>query len=107
MPATNLMLAEEIGLPFEQAEMARVERGQLGRALRAAREGRRMRLEDVEAETRIRLRYLAAIEESRFGEFSRIIYAFGFVRAFARAVGVAEDWAAETLRAELGQQKPR
>ena len=91
-------------LPFSQTEIAKITLGQLGPALRAAREGRRMQLEDVQAETRIGLKYLSAIEESRFGEFSSHIYATGFVRAYARAVGVSEQWAVDTLRAELGQQ---
>jgi cytoskeletal protein RodZ len=100
----SIRFAEEAVLPFAHSEIAQVERGRLGPALRAAREGRRMRLEDVQAETRIGLKYLAAIEESRFDEFSSHIYARGFVRAYARAVGIGEQWAVDTLRAELGER---
>ena len=105
MPHT-IRAADDAVLPFSQAEIARITLGQLGPALRAAREGRRMRLEDVQAETRIGLKYLAAIEEARFDAFSSHIYATGFVRAYARAVGVSEQWAVDTLRAELGQRPP-
>jgi len=103
MPHT-IRASDDAVLPFSHGEIAKITRGQLGPALRAAREGRRMRLEDVQAETRIGLKFLAAIEEARFDEFSGHIYATGFVRAYARAVGVDEQWAVDTLREELGQR---
>ncbi|RYY47090.1 MAG: hypothetical protein EOP59_01755 [Sphingomonadales bacterium] len=89
-------------LPFAQDEIATTEPLRLGVTLRRAREARRMSLEDVAATTRVSLRYLLAIEGSRFDAFVGAVYAVGFVRAYAKMVGLSESWAAETLRAEAG-----
>lgn len=74
----------------------------LGPALRQAREAKKLTIEDIAATTRISLRHLAAIENSRFDTFVGAIYGLGFVRAYARMVGMCEIWAADTLRAEAG-----
>ena len=89
-------------LPFAQTEMVAAEPLRLGPSLRQAREARRLTLEDIAATTRISLRYLTAIENSRFDIFVGAIYAIGFVRAYARMVGMSEVWAADTLRTEAG-----
>jgi cytoskeleton protein RodZ len=74
----------------------------LGPALRQAREAKRLTLEDIAATTRVSLRHLMAIENSRFDTFVGAIYGLGFVRAYARMVGMSEAWAADTMRAEAG-----
>lgn len=95
--------ADEMVLPFSKEELAPFDRGRLAPALRAARVARRMTLEDVAAETRIGMRHLEAIEDSRFGGFPGAIYAIGFARAFARSVGLDERWAADAMRQELAR----
>jgi len=95
-------LTHDAVLPFAQDEIATAEPLRLGVTLRRAREAKRLTLEDVAATTRVSLRYLSAIENSRFDAFAGAVYAIGFVRAYARMVGLSESWAAETLRAEAG-----
>jgi cytoskeleton protein RodZ len=99
---TQLAYSDDAVLPFGEGEIAEVDPGKLGPTLKRAREARRLTLEDVAATTRISLRYLAAIENSRFDVFAGAVYALGFVRAYARMVGMSETWATDTLRAEAG-----
>ena len=99
---TQLAYSDDAVLPFGQDEIAEIDLGKLGPTLKRAREARRLTLEDVAATTRISLRYLTAIENSRFDSFVGAVYALGFVRAYARMVGMSESWAADTLRAEAG-----
>ncbi|WP_066796962.1 helix-turn-helix domain-containing protein [Sphingomonas soli] len=98
----QLAYSEDAVLPFGQDEIAQVDLSRLGPTLKRAREAKRLTLEDVAATTRISLRYLTAIENSRFDTFVGAVYAIGFVRAYARMVGMSEKWAADTLRAEAG-----
>lgn len=59
----------------------------IGARLRAAREARGLSLEEVAARTRVPARHLAAIEEGA-GDLPAAAYAAGFVRAYARLVGL-------------------
>ena len=99
---SQLAYSEDAILPFGQSEIAEVDIGKLGPTLKRARELKGLTLEDVAATTRISLRYLTAIENSRFDTFVGAVYALGFVRAYARMVGLSETWAADTLRVEAG-----
>ncbi len=60
-----------------------------------------MTIEQVAAKTRVPIRYLAAIEAERFDEIPGVIYLKGFVKAFARAVGLCERWALDAVNAAL------
>lgn len=89
--------------PVEDEIVRTVEKpARLGEMLRDARVALELSLEDVSQTTRVSMRYLAAIENSRFDQFSSRIYAVGFVRAYARMVHLPERWAADLLRAEAG-----
>lgn len=72
-----------------------------GPTLRTAREGIGMTLQDVAAETRIAVRYLMALEEGQLDGFAAAVYALGFARNYARAVGVPRDWISDCLRSEI------
>src|SRR5438445_1069806 len=61
---------------------------EIGGALRAARERRGLGLGQVERETRIRERYLAALEEERFELLPARAYAKGFLRVYADFLGL-------------------
>lgn len=61
---------------------------EIGSALRAARERRGLELREVERETRIRERYLAALEEERFELLPARAYAKGFLRVYADFLGL-------------------
>lgn len=62
---------------------------ELGRYLRNVRESSGISLEQVQKETKIRIKYLAAIEE---GDFSQIpggdVYVKGFLQNYSKAVGL-------------------
>jgi len=61
---------------------------EIGSALREARERLGLELGDVERETRIRTRYLAALEQERFELLPGRAYAKGFLRVYAEFVGL-------------------
>jgi Helix-turn-helix domain/Domain of unknown function (DUF4115) len=61
---------------------------EIGSALRAARERRGLGLGEVERETRIRERYLAALEDERFELLPARAYAKGFLRVYADFLGL-------------------
>jgi len=74
--------------------------GRTGGVLRAARLRHGLSLEDVAASLRIRRVYLAAIEDSRWNELPGTAYAIGFVRTYARAVGLDSEEIARRFRDE-------
>ena len=61
---------------------------EIGSALREARERLGLELGDVERDTRIRTRYLAALEQERFELLPGRAYAKGFLRVYAEFVGL-------------------
>lgn len=73
----------------------------VGRALRSARERLGFSLADVARETRMAVRHLEAIEQARFDGFSAPVYALGFARNYARAVGLPLPWITDCLRGEI------
>lgn len=60
----------------------------IGSELKAARESRKITLEAVSQRTKIPLKYLEALEENRFDVFPSHTYAKGFIRAYAKVVGM-------------------
>jgi cytoskeleton protein RodZ len=92
-------------LPFAQDEWRVAPRGSVGEALAQARHRCAMSIEDVAAATRVPVRYLTAIEAERFDLIPALVYIKGFVRAFARAVGLCERWATEAVKAALADRR--
>jgi cytoskeletal protein RodZ len=60
----------------------------LGERFRAAREARGLSLSDVSEQIRIRSVYLAAIEEENWGSIGAPVYIRGFLRTYARFLGL-------------------
>ncbi len=60
----------------------------LGSELKEARESRKITLAEVTKKTKIPEKYLEAIEENNFGVFPSQTYAKGFIRAYAKVVGI-------------------
>ncbi len=60
----------------------------VGSLLRAERLRGRWELSDVAKALRVRLPYLEAIEEGRFNDLPGAVYAAGFIRAYARHLGL-------------------
>lgn len=77
----------------------------VGDRLRSARVKGGLDLSDVATKTRVPLRHLQAIEMGDYGALPSTTYAVGFVKSFARTVGLDEMALASDLRAELGQPK--
>ena len=61
---------------------------EIGNSLRAAREHRQLQLSEVERDTHIRTRYLAALEDVRFDVLPGTAYAMGFLRTYAEFLGL-------------------
>jgi cytoskeleton protein RodZ len=64
---------------------------QIGTSLREARERRGLELADVERETRVRARYLRALEEERFDQLPPGAYRRTFLRGYANFLGLDAD----------------
>ena len=72
----------------------------LGQTLRAAREGKGWDLARAERDTRIRTRYLAALEAGEYGDLPSTVYTRGFVREYARYLGLNPEWCLDLYRLE-------
>jgi len=80
--------------------------GQFGDALRAARESRELTLEQVEKTTRIRRVFLQALEEDRFDDLPAPVYTRGFIRNYARLLGLDPDDMVAAYAAATGTPPP-
>ena len=65
--------------------------GELGNTLSRARRARAITLEDVERDTHVSRRYLQALENEDFSIFPAPVYARGFLRTYARYLGLNPD----------------
>jgi cytoskeleton protein RodZ len=61
---------------------------EIGTSLRSARERQGLELSQIERETRIRARYLRALEDERFDVLPGSAYAKGFLREYAEFLGL-------------------
>src|SRR4051812_34232007 len=77
----------------------------VGEQLRAAREERKLSLEDVAAQTRIPLRHLASIEIGDWDSLPAATYTVGFAKSYASAVGLDRAEIGNQLREEMGGQR--
>jgi flagellar biosynthesis protein FlhG len=59
-----------------------------GAELRDERQRRRMAIEAIAGKTKIRRAYLQAIEEERFGELPAAVFVRGFLKEYARCLGL-------------------
>jgi hypothetical protein len=74
---------------------------QVGAILRQARNRRNIELPEVEAATRIRLRYLRAIESEDWEVLPGGVYTRGFIRTYAAFLGLDGERLAEDYRASV------
>lgn len=75
--------------------------------LRAAREARGLSPADVAARTRITLRHIEALDRGDFAALPGRPYVLGFVRSYARIVGLEEADLAALARSELDAGTPK
>ncbi|MDO8672846.1 MAG: DUF4115 domain-containing protein [Dehalococcoidia bacterium] len=71
--------------------------GNLGDTLRDARQRLKLSLDDVESATRIRKKYLIALEQEDFVRLPALIYARGFARTYAVFLGLDADAIADEV----------
>ena len=78
-----------------------IQQGQrLGEMLRSARESRGLDRTRVERDTRIRERYVSALERGAYEELPGDVYARGFLRSYARYLGLDPDGMVALYRIE-------
>lgn len=73
----------------------------IGTTLRETRERRGITIDEAERDTRIGARYLEAIEAARFETLPAPVYARGFVRSYARYLGLDPEWAVAQVPKDL------
>lgn len=73
----------------------------VGSVLRKARDRRRIELSEVEAATRIRVRFLRAIENEEWDELPEGVYTRGFIRTYASFLGLDGERLAEDYRRDV------
>jgi cytoskeleton protein RodZ len=78
----------------------------IGQTLRAAREERGAELSDVEVATKIRVKFLAAMEEDRWEELPAPVYARGFLEIYARYLGLDQGPLLERYRETVERDQP-
>lgn len=74
----------------------------LGERFRAAREGRGISLSQAAEQIRIRSLYLAAIEEENWGTIGAPVYTRGFLRTYARFLGLDPEEAVAAFNRTQG-----
>jgi len=77
----------------------------VGERLRAAREAKKLSLEDIAAQTRIPQRHLESIETADWDALPAPTYTTGFAKSYASAVGLDRTEIGDQLRAEMGGQR--
>lgn len=77
-----------------------------GARLKREREQRKITLEDVSVSTKIGTRFLIALEEEQFDQLPGGIFNKGFVRAYARHLGIDEEQAVAEYLAASGANQP-
>jgi cytoskeletal protein RodZ len=78
----------------------------LGIKLREARARRKLSLQEAEDATKIRARYLQAIENEDWNELPGDIYARAFIRTYGSLLGLDGDRLAEEQRQLRGSARP-
>ena len=72
----------------------------LGSGLRATREASGRSMAELTVATRVHTRYLIALEEGDFSALPSRVFAIGYVRAYAEALGLDEQLAVERFKRE-------
>ena len=83
-------------------ELVEPELSPVGERLRAAREEKKLSLEDLAAQTRIPQRHLANIETGEWDSLPAPTYTIGFAKSYASAVGLDRTEIGNQLREEMG-----
>jgi transcriptional regulator with XRE-family HTH domain len=82
-------------------------RSPVGDRLRDAREARGLDIYRVERDTKIRVKYLSALEDGEFTELPGDVYTRGFLRNYASYLGLDADELENEWRGEAGSRPAR
>jgi cytoskeletal protein RodZ len=74
----------------------------LGNVLRTAREARFIDLARVERDTKIRVRYLTALEQGDYRDLPGSVYTRGFIRNYGLYLGLDPEYLVDLYRLETG-----
>jgi cytoskeletal protein RodZ len=78
----------------------------IGRALRSAREHRGKSLEEAGRETRVSTDYLEALEREEFQALGSDVYVRGFLRSYAKYLGLNHEKVVSAYERVYGRSKP-
>jgi Helix-turn-helix domain/RodZ C-terminal domain len=79
---------------------------EIGTTLQDARTRKGLALPDAAEATRIRVKFLAALEAERLGELPADVYARGFLRTYAEYLGLDGDLLVSELNARIEASRP-
>src|SRR5215472_4750475 len=88
---------------YPDAVLGSASMGSFGDRLRKQREQRSISLDDISLSTKIGTRMLRALEEEKFDQLPGGIFNKGFVRAYARHVGLDEEQTLSEYLTALGE----
>ncbi len=74
----------------------------VGEFFKQVRETKGLTIDEVSSKTRIRTDYLRAVEEGNFAMLPDQVFAKGFVRTYARSLGLDEDDAMHRFNQSAG-----
>lgn len=78
----------------------------VARYLREAREEKNLSIDQIATRTRVGAHHLEAIEEARFESFRSPVYAMGFAKSYAWAVGLADQPVRAAIRQGFAELMP-
>jgi len=90
VPSRDVCSSRRSRSPFSQhySRRQKTQVFEIGKSLRNAHEQQKLELSDIERATRIRGKYLRALEEDRFDVLPGTAYAKGFLRTYAEYLGL-------------------
>ena len=74
----------------------------VGRRLKEARRKKKLTIEKVEEATKVRAKYLEAIESDRWKQFPSFVYILGFVRRYSDFLGLDSEDITDEFKREFG-----
>lgn len=75
--------------------------GSIGETLRRARLAKNITIDEIVAETKIRSRYIQAMEDEEWDIFPGVVYLKGFLRTYCQVLGVDEQEILESLAQDI------
>jgi cytoskeleton protein RodZ len=90
---------------MDESEDDIIQTSSVGERLRAAREQKKLSLENIADQTRIPLRHLQNLEAGDWSSLPAPTYTIGFAKSYASAVGLDRTEIGDDLRSEMGGQR--